>query len=109
MKKILIPIDASKELPLIEKWYFVKDKNGDEEIGYFADNYFTVWGWNKKDVIAWYKEVTIDELLPKNKEIKKYINTNKATIETVISGIADASFWSGAQYTIDYIKQKIEG
>ena len=100
MKKILIPIDASKELPLIEKWYFVKDKNGDEEIGYFADNYFTVWGWNKKDVIAWYKEIDIDELLPDTDLIKHSCPQNL---------LKRISCWiQGANWVINYIKQKLE-
>ena len=78
MKKILIPIEIKTEndLPKEDGTYFIDlntDKPGmiGKDVSWFRTKYDNeVW---KENVKYWLKEVTIDELLPSEKEIKKFV------------------------------------
>jgi len=71
MKKILIPIDASKELPTKRNEFYLTKITIREDLGYeyrICDN---DGDWSDRnniyvsnnDIVIWYKEIDIDELL----------------------------------------------
>ena len=83
MKKILIPIDASKTEPPVANEY---DRPQIRISAWLLTDYGLLrydfyreeWASNTNELylnkdITWYKEVTIDELLPSKKEIKKFV------------------------------------
>ena len=109
MKKILIPIDASKEVPK-------KSGNYPTLIGIsFTELYFdakektwycplTPEDIPTNDEVIWYKEVTIDELLPNKKKRYETALIHGGTTK----GNHIDSHQRGQNYIIDYIKQELE-
>jgi len=70
MKKILIPIDASKELPANRDKYYLTEYIGRKDIAYEYRKCDADGDWSDKtdiyvdkNVIIWYKEIDIDEFL----------------------------------------------
>ena len=109
MKKILIPIDASKELPEKDGTYFIDlntDKPGmiGKNVSWFRTKYDNE-AW-KENVKYWLKEVTIDELyLPG--EVEQKIFAHFKDNHDVL--LMDDDFNCLQNIIINYIKQKLEG
>ena len=102
-QKILIPIKASEELPKEEGTYFIDlntDKPGmvGKNVSWFRPNYDNE-AW-KENIRIWYKPVSIDELLPGEKEIKFNPDYRLAIDEK-------EAFIRGALYIINHIKSKL--
>jgi len=54
-------IKLSKRLPNKVDWYFVLDKDGNKEIGYWDGITWHVWGWYNNDIEYWLEEIEITE------------------------------------------------
>jgi len=107
MKTILIPIDASKEKPSEKNKQIsisVRRVPDFKEVEY--DFHYKEWFEKSSShyqviVKYWYKEVTIDELLPNEK-------IPNDELETISDRIAEFAYAEGYNDAIDYIKQKLE-
>jgi len=116
IKKILIPIKASEELP--EK-LDVNHFRSDNVIAIFSDRYVDycyydyheeVWYTHDGDNLKgftmkyWYKPMSIDELLPSDKELDDHFSE----IEEENENINSYERFAGAKYIVNYIKNKLK-
>ena len=52
-------IKIDERLPDKRDWYFILDKNGEREVGYWDNIAWHVWGWDAKDIEYWFEETDI--------------------------------------------------